>query len=156
MHTHIYSVLFKFQLWKAFRVTLKAKTVLQTPNDHSVYLTAIFSYFTLGIIFDIKQAHLDHCLLEIKEEHGLVQCIAIHNVPGYRTSVECLVRCENPILPQQTVVVQVIEVVPGSIEWLLCLVARAACSGQCLGKLWVQSWIRLVQSVLERSTSCHS
>jgi len=42
----------------------------------------ILTDFTLRAKFNIKIAHLAHGLLEIKEELGLVKCIAVNKIPG--------------------------------------------------------------------------
>ena len=133
-----------------------SSTQSQIKPHNSVYLAAISPYFTLGTVFDIEHAHLHHCLLEIQEEQGLVQCVRVHNVPCSGADIQCLVRCKEPVFGDQSIEVQVVEIIPCGIKGLLSFVASTACFGECLCKFWVQSWIRLCQPALERRTPCHS
>lgn len=149
-------------LWHTDQLNNKALIWFSPPHTYNtitnpqqynlIYLMTIFSYFPLGPLFGIEHAHLHHCLLEIQEKQGLIHCISVHNVPGLWAVVQRLVRCENPVVWDQSVEVVVVKIAPRGVKGLLSSVTRTACLGECLRKLWVH----LGQSVLEWRTPCHS
>lgn len=110
---------------------------------------AIFSYFAIGTFFNVKRAHFHHCPLEIKEEHGFVQSIAIDNASCFWGGIQCLIRTKHPGFPQQCVVVKIVESGPCCIEGLFCIISSTACFGQCVCKACIQSRIYTIQSAFE-------
>lgn len=99
------------------------------------------SNFPLGAFFNIEQTHFDHGLLEIEEEHGLVERVTADDAPGSGACVKGLVGRKDSGLSYQSVVVIVVEVVSAHVEGLLRVVASAACSGQGFGEVGVQIWV---------------
>ncbi|PON74900.1 hypothetical protein PanWU01x14_046170, partial [Parasponia andersonii] len=108
------------------------------------------SHFSLGALFEVKQAHLDDGLLEVKEEHGLVEGIGADRAsrPGGR--VQRLVGGEHTILPDQRIVVDIVKVIPSGVERLLGIISCAARFQQRLREVGIQIWIRRAQTALER------
>ena len=134
--------------YKNQRKTLSRVSQIQFQRDTiKVYklidLAAIFSYFPIGPIFDIKQTHLRHGLLKIEEKHGLVESISVDDVLGFGAIVQCLIRKQNPVLSCQSFEVEAVEIVSRGVEGLLFVVAGTACFGKRLREIRIQSWIRL-------------
>ena len=113
----------------------------------SVNPAAIQPDLSLVPFLHIKQPHLHHCLLEIKEEHGLVHCVAVDNVSGLRAHKQCLVRSQQPVPHLQAIEIGVVEGVPRWIEGHLRVVPCAAGSRQRAGKARIQGWIDVVGGV---------
>jgi hypothetical protein len=63
----------------------------ETSPLASIDDAAVVPYLALVPLFQVKLPHLDHPLLEVVKEHGLVHGITINNHPSLRRAVKGLV-----------------------------------------------------------------
>lgn len=116
-------------------------------KNPSVNFPAIFSNFSGGTFLDIKQPHLQHCLLEIHGKHGLVHGVGVDYTPSPSAGEQGLVGKQHPRLPLQRNVVGVIKCVSGGIQRLLGVVSGSTRLGQDLGKVGVHAGICVMSGV---------
>ena len=109
---------------------VKVPTYIHMHTLSSINLAAIQPDLSLVPFLHIKQAHLHHRLLEIKEEHGLIHRVGVDNVSGLRAQKQRLVRSQQPIPHLQAIEVGVVKGVPRGIEGHLRVVPCAAGSRQ--------------------------
>lgn len=145
-----------------YNITRLATTSRSNWRYYLVDSAAIDSHFSFGTFFNIKQAHFNHSLLEIKEKHGLVHSISIDDGSSIGDGIQGLVGKQDSGLPLQCIVIIIIEIISARVERLLSIIPSLARFRQCLHELCVQGWIHIVsgvkvaQSILERRASSHS
>lgn len=117
--------------------TMKSKRMLQVSLHKTpplIDFAAVLSHFSFETFLNIQHAHFHHCLLKIKEEHGLVEGITIYNVSGSCRCKQSLVRSQQSGVPLHCIEVKVIETVSRRVEGLLGIVPGTADFGQLLCK----------------------